>query len=316
MTLKSRILTELETNRETALSGQMLAERFGVSRNAVWKAVNALKLDGYDIASTPNRGYQLSPESDRASETGIFAQLNGVALSVHVTDSVDSTNNLAKRMHANGEKEPFLVVAEEQTVGRGRYGRVFYSPKGAGLYMTIAIAPHQAMESMLGITAYAAVCVADAIQRITGQTARIKWVNDLFVGAKKVGGILTEAVTDIESGTLETLFIGVGLNLHASDVPAEWKEIVGFLNCRAPVKNRLAAEIAMGLLRYDPNEPSFWAAYRERSLTIGSAVLCTQGNRRFRGRAVAIDPDGALVVKTDEGQTVTLKSGEAMMLAE
>ena len=316
MTLKSIILAELEANRETALSGQLLAERFGVSRNAVWKAVNALKQDGYEIASTPNRGYQLSPESDRASETGILALLNGVALAVHVTDTVDSTNSLAKRLHANGEKEPFLVVAEEQTVGRGRYGRTFYSPKGAGLYMTVAIAPYQAMESMLGITAYAAVCVAEAIQRITGQTARIKWVNDLFVGAKKVGGILTEAVTDIESGTLETLFIGVGLNLRASDVPAEWQEIVGFLHCQTPVKNQLAAEIALGLLHYDPNDTSFWAAYRERSLTIGRAVLCTQGNRQFHGRAVAIDPDGALVVKTDEGQTIAFKSGEAMLLAE
>ncbi|HNW86981.1 MAG TPA: biotin--[acetyl-CoA-carboxylase] ligase [Candidatus Limiplasma sp.] len=314
MTLKERILTELEANRETALSGQLLAERFGVSRNAVWKAVNALKQEGYEIASTQNLGYRISPQSDRASESGIRANLNGFPLNVYVADTVDSTNSWAKQLYADGAEAPFLAAAEAQTAGRGRYGRAFFSPKGAGLYMTVALAPRQAIENMLSITAYAAVCVANAVERATGQALGIKWVNDLLLGTKKVGGILTEAVTDFESGTVETLFIGIGLNLRESDVPAEWKEIVGFLGCSSPLKNRLAAEIAMALMQYDPEDRSFWTAYRERSRTVGRAVLCTQGNRQFQGRAVAIAPDGALVVETDAGETVALKSGEAKLL--
>lgn len=316
MSLKSSILAALEQNREAALSGQALAQRLGVSRNAVWKAVNMLKEEGYDIASTPNRGYQLSPLCDFVSEAGIRALLENPTLPIYTLDTVDSTNNEAKRLLASGAPEPFLVVAGEQTAGRGRLGRVFFSPRDAGLYMTVALAPKQSMENALGITAYAAVCVAEAIQRLTGLSARIKWVNDLFVNDKKVCGILTEAVTDFESGTVESLLVGIGVNLRPTAVPKEWTDIIGFLGCDSPLKNRLAAEVANTLLRYSPENTDYFQIYRERSLTLGMRVLCSQGNRSFSGVAIAIDDVGALVVQTDAGETVTLRSGEAKLIAE
>ena len=257
MSLKRQILIELENSRDAALSGQLLAERFGVSRNAVWKAVNALKADGYEIASTPNRGYQLSSVCDRASEDGIRALLDFPDCTVRVVETVDSTNSMGKRLFANGESAPLIIVAEEQTAGRGRRGRTFFSPRGAGLYMTVALVPGQAVESVLGITAYAAVCVTEAILRLTGQSTQIKWVNDVFWNGKKICGILTEAMTDFESGTVESLLVGIGINLHPIEVPSEWKEIVGFLGCEEPIKNRLAAEIANALLRYRPITPPF-----------------------------------------------------------
>ena len=119
MALKNSLLGELETHREEALSGQALAERFGVSRNAVWKAINALKTEGYGIESTPNRGYRLAPGSDRLSAEGIRAALNDPSLPIACFETLDSTNNEARRRLLQGEAEPFAIVAEAQTAGRG-----------------------------------------------------------------------------------------------------------------------------------------------------------------------------------------------------
>jgi BirA family transcriptional regulator, biotin operon repressor / biotin---[acetyl-CoA-carboxylase] ligase len=316
MNLKQSILAELESFRDAALSGQALAARFGVSRNAVWKAITALREDGYEVESTPNRGYRLAPDCDRLSQNGILTLLPDGGLTVHVFDTLDSTNNEAKRRLAGGEPPPFLIAAEEQTAGRGRQGRFFFSPKGAGLYLTVALAPGQAVESVLGITAYAAVTVSDAISRLTGQEARIKWVNDLYLDGKKICGILTEAVTDFESGTVESLLVGVGVNLKPADVPAELQDIVGTLAWKAPIKNRLAAEITNGFLHFSPGNTAYINEYRARSVTLGRRVECAQGKFRFVGVAEAIDASGALVVRLSRDETRILRSGEARILDE
>jgi len=316
MALKDNVLAALETNRQAALSGQALAARFGVSRNAVWKAVSALKAEGYAVESAPNRGYRLSPACDRLSGGAVRALLGLSAPPVHCFDTLTSTNDEAKRRLAGGEAGPFLVLAEEQTAGRGRRGRTFYSPKGAGLYMTVAFPAGLAAENALGVTAYAAVCVAGAVERLTGKDARIKWVNDLYLDGKKICGILTEAVTDFESGALEALLVGVGVNLRPVPLPAPLAETVGFLSCDKPLKNPLAAAIAEALLRYPPADTAYLAAYRKRSMTLGRNVLWTQGDRSGTGRAEAIDESGALVVRGADGALQVLKSGEITLLPD
>lgn len=316
MALKQQLLAALENSRDTALSGQALASRFGVSRNAVWKAINALKEDGYTMDSAPNRGYRLAPNCDRLSEGGIRALLDDAHLAIHVYDSVDSTNTQAKRLLADGFQPPFLVVSEAQTAGRGRQGRSFYSPKGMGLYLTVALPGGQATDRALGVTAYAAVCAAQAIWCATGIQTRIKWVNDLFWEGRKVCGILTEATTDFESGTVISLLVGVGVNLHRSDVPEPLRDIVGFLPCEAPVKNRLAANLAVSLLRYRPEDTAYLTPYREHSMTLNRRVQCRQGEKRICGIAKAIGQDGALLVESDEGETLALRSGEIQLLPD
>ncbi len=315
MSLKSNLLAELETHRDTALSGQTLAERFGVTRNAVWKAVNALKSEGYAVESTPNRGYRLAPDTDRLSAEGIRATLQA-DIPVYCFESLDSTNNEAKRRLAGGEAGPFLIAAEEQTAGRGRLGRAFCSPRGTGLYITVALASGGSAESALGVTAYAAVSVADAVERLTGRQTRIKWVNDLFLGDKKVCGILTEAVTDFESGMLESLLVGIGINLRPGEIPVELQDTVGSLDCATPAKNRLAAAITDALLAYPPASPGYLSAYRARSLTLGRHVRWRQGEQSGEGVAVDIDSTGALVVQSNDGTRVTLRSGEVALLPE
>ncbi|MBE0601466.1 MAG: biotin--[acetyl-CoA-carboxylase] ligase, partial [Firmicutes bacterium] len=193
MPLKEELLRVLETSRAHPVSGQELARRFSVSRTAVWKAIGELKAQGYQIVSATKRGYQLSDADDHLSASAIAGMLDD-RLPVYVYDTVDSTLSEAKRRYADGERR-FLIAADAQTAGRGRRGRQFFSPKGTGLYLTLALPLSCAVEAAPSITAYAAVCVCRAIETLAGQQARIKWVNDVFIDGKKVCGILTEAST-------------------------------------------------------------------------------------------------------------------------
>ena len=312
MPLKDEMLKALEQSRTAPISGQELARRFSVSRTAVWKAIGELKAQGYQIASATNRGYQLSADDDHLSQSAIAVLLTD-SIPVYVYDTVDSTLSEAKRRYAGGEKR-FMIAADTQTAGRGRRGRQFFSPKGTGLYLTLAMPLSCAVETAPSITAYAAVCVCRAIEQLTGKQARIKWVNDVFMDGKKVCGILTEASTSLESGMIETVFIGIGVNVNPCEVPDELKDIVGFVDPGKPIRNRLAANITNELLRYDENKDSFLDEYRKRSLTIGRRVQCAVGSESFPATAIGIDTLGGLMVQLDTGETRTLHSGEAKLL--
>lgn len=306
MTLRENILAALEQSGDAPLSGQMLAARFGVSRSAVWKAVNALKDEGYSISSATNRGYRLEADSDVLSAQTIERLLDG-RMPVYAYKSLDSTNSQARRLLDGGTACPFLVAAEAQTDGRGRRGRAFVSPAGAGLYMSVALRPGTELENAGRLTAYAAVCAAQAIEAVCGKRCGIKWVNDLFLDGKKVCGILSEAVTDFESGGIDAAVVGIGVNLHPFDVPEPLRDTVGFLHAGA-VKNRLAAEIAARLVRFDAEKADFMDAYRRRSIVLGRTVAFTRDGAACTGTAAAIDNSGALHVRGSGGETV-LRSG-------
>jgi len=311
MALKEKLLTELEAHRDAPLSGQALAERFAVSRTAVWKAVNELKAQGYRIESAPNRGYRLAPDDDHLSASAIRQYLRE-DLPVYVFETVDSTLNEAKR-RLDAEK-CFYIVADSQTAGRGRRGRQFFSPSGTGLYLTLAMPLQFSLESAPSITAYAAVCVCKAIETLTGKQGKIKWVNDVFLDGKKICGILTEASTSLESGMIETVVIGIGINIVPCELPPELLDIVGFLQPDTPIRNRLAAEIANALLAFTQNQATFLDDYRARSLSISRRVRCTVGSETFTATAVGIDSRGGLIVQPDSGDERTLYSGEAKLI--
>ena len=307
MSLKDEIRTELERGEE--ISGQMLGDRLGVSRNAVWKAINTLRQEGYEIESTTRRGYRLAADCDKLSQAAIQQAIRDASVSVYVYDEVDSTNTEAKRLLTQGVEGSFLVVSDQQTGGRGRRGRAFFSPKGSGLYMTLALTQAWELRDAVGVTAFTALCVARAIQRVCNKDPQIKWVNDLYVDGKKVCGILTEAVTDVESGSLDALLIGIGVNVRACELPEELRPIVGFLNCEGRVRNQLAAEITNELMLYDPKRPLDVAEYKQRSMVLGKSVRFTCNGAWRDGKAVDVNVDGGLIVETPEGLE-TLRSGE------
>lgn len=210
--LKDSILLELENNRSEYISGQMLAGRYGVSRNAVWKAINTLKKEGYQIDSVTNRGYVLRDDSDVLSLAGIKARMGDSCVHIIVQESLDSTNNEAKRLLATDcDLEHTLIVCNEQIKGRGRNGNSFNSPADSGVYMTLVyklIRPVNSPEYANKITAQA---VARAVSDLCGIELTINESGGIYYGGSKIGGILIEAVTGLESGYIGHIITGIGI---------------------------------------------------------------------------------------------------------
>lgn len=307
MSLKTDILYELLTATDY-ISGEYLAEKFGKSRAGVWKAIKLLKADGYKITAVTNKGYLLTDDGDILNETAIKARLNH-DIKVIFYDETDSTNNQAKRLINDGEKGTLLVCAGRQTAGRGRQGKSFYSPEGTGIYMSLVIHPGSSLQNAVTATTAAAVAVCRAIEKITDITPKIKWVNDVYVNGRKVCGILTEAVTDFESGTVSSVIIGIGVNITTENFPSD-VENAGALNANIS-KSMLIAKIADELMEIALGDYSaFIGYYRTHSMIIGRQITFFENGTATDGTALAIDETGGLVVRTENGETRTLRSGE------
>ena len=198
---KMQFLDALEKNRGEYLSGEQLASSLGVSRNAVWKAIQKLEEAGHKIRAVPKRGYTLAPESDVLTVQSVSRFLDtDMPVYLQVQTEVTSTNTLLKAQAEQGAPEGTVLIAESQTAGKGRLGRHFTSPPGTGIYFSLLLRPHCTAEKSLFITTTAAVAVCEAIEQVTGLNPQIKWVNDVYLNEKKVCGILTEASVDFENG--------------------------------------------------------------------------------------------------------------------
>lgn len=299
MSSKEEVLAFLEKNKEKFCSGAYMASELGISRNAVWKAVNGLKKEGYAIEAVTNRGYRLvpgSPDNDRLSVQGLAPYLPEAYLGrIHIYESLPSTNRTAKELAVGGAEDGTVVIANGQTAGSGHADHSFFSPAG-GIYMSVVRRPgklatacgqesvwtesgeeaaradgqksadlagagsHPAMlqgfvptGNSKNITYMTAKLVADVIRDVTGISVRVRPVNDLYVGEKKVGGILTEAGSDFDTGELQWLVIGIGINVStpADAFPAEIRERAGSLypdGHALVTRNELVAAIISRLL--------------------------------------------------------------------
>lgn len=256
--LKDEVLKVLEAERPTPVSGQALADRFAVSRNAVWKVVNQLKDEGHQISSVRS-GYYLKESSDRISVPGIRQYLPvdvagqegafpEAPLDVVVYESLDSTNNEAKRRLGAGDSGNLLIVADTQTAGRGRMGHTFYSPQQAGIYMTLSVELAKPLYHPEQITLAAAVAVVRAVEPYLSEPLQLKWVNDIFYQGKKVCGILSEGITDLETGLIQHAIVGIGLNVRPTEFPEELESIAGSLQLSAPTRNEIVGRITGELL--------------------------------------------------------------------
>ena len=316
MSTKERLLALLEENRGAPLSGEALARQLSLSRTAVWKAVRELRAQGHKIEAVQNKGYTLRPESDVLSEQGVRRSLRHSLPRVVVEQTLVSTNLTAKQLAAEGAPHGTLVAANCQTGGRGRRGRSFASPPGTGLYLSMVLRRALPMQNAVLVTSAAAVAVCRAIQAVSGKRLEIKWVNDLYFCGKKCCGILTEAAADVESGGLDHLVVGIGLNLYEPE--GGWPEALApiatavFAPGETVNRCRLAAAIADELLAlYDalPNT-AFLEEYRARNIVPGRDVLILQNGQSRPAHALAITDDGHLLVRLPNGGEEALSFGE------
>ncbi|MDT2847972.1 biotin--[acetyl-CoA-carboxylase] ligase [Vagococcus carniphilus] len=324
MSTKDKVLTFLEANRGQHISGTKMAEELDISRNAVWKAIKQLEKDGFKIDAVTNKGYSLLKENNQLSEIGIRENLgtNFKDSPIHYFSTIDSTNKKAKELALEGATHGTLVVANEQTKGKGRYGRQFESPEDTGIYMSMILKPEELfLNDPTLITAYAAVIVSKVLESLTGKQIGIKWVNDLFYENKKVCGILTEAVTDFESGQIEWIVLGIGINLSTSETTfsKEVREKAGsiFNTSETNVsRNFLVAKIYEEIVK--PSEELsvdlMMQEYKSRSIVLNKQVIIQQGSKTYEVLIKDIDQAGQLVIETKEGETKTFNSGEIRIM--
>ncbi len=309
MALKDEVLLLLKQANGEYISGQALARQLCVSRNAIWKAVSALKADGCAVDAATNRGYALLSAPDALDEGQMAVLLRGSGIDVQCFNVIDSTNAEGRRRAAD-LKHPLLLVADAQTAGRGRRGRSFYSPQKTGLYMTLTVPIALPLPDAALATQALAVAAVRAVCQCGGPELSIKWVNDLFYENRKVAGILTEAVANMETGETAALVCGIGMNLTTEDFPDDVRDVAGTLGRLE--RSRLAAQIALNLLpmlRALPERP-WMDEYRRRSFLLGQDVSFSQNGVSYIARADAIDDIGRLLVTLPNGTQMALSSGE------
>lgn len=319
MTTKLKVLNYFNKHAHRYISGESLAKELGISRTAIWYAVSALRKDGYIIDSKTNLGYRFEggdPPFTQESLTSYFSETaNGSKLFFY--ESLPSTNTLAKSLALEGASDGTVVIALEQTSGRGRLGRSFYSPKKTGLYLSIILKPEINAEDALFLTIAASVKIAESIEDILEKSPQIKWVNDLYFNQRKVCGILTEASANLENGCVEYVVIGVGINLGPDDsFPKSLETVAGSLCSEVPADHtKYALTISLfenlSSLSQPLERKKIIAAYKKRSLVIGQSVRLINGQNESMGTVLDIDEKGQLVFQPDgSNKAVTISSGE------
>ena len=318
MLIKGKVLKILEENKGRNISGEEIAKTLNISRTSIWKAINSLRNEGYVINAVTNKGYSLATNTDFISKEGISLYLNKSCSDIEIYNykTISSTNEIAKNLALSGAKHGTVVISEEQTAGKGRLGRSFYSPANTGIYMSIILRPNlTAMDSVL-ITTSSSVIICESIKKVTGIDCQIKWINDIYLNNKKVAGILTEASTNFESGTIDYLILGIGINFNQpkDDFLDELKSIASLFNNNNNNINRnmLCAEIISNILDMIPRIKNydFISEYKKRSIVLNQEIIYISSGISSKGKAININCDGSLVVEHDDGSIKILNSGE------
>ena len=316
--MKEEILRLLRS-ADGYISGQELCNRFGVSRTAVWKAINQLKEAGYEIEAQQNKGYRLMAAPDLMTEAEIKSLMHTdwVAKEVLYFDTIDSTNTKAQELAEKGYPSGTLVVADKQDSGKGRRGRSWVSPSGTGIFMTLMIKPDINPNNASMLTLVAALAVAKAITSVTGKEAMIKWPNDIVVNSKKVCGILTEMNAQFDY--INNIVVGIGINVHNESFPEEISQMASSLMIEAGGKRFHRAQIIAETMSYfeqyydtflkTQDLSALVREYDELLVNRNKSVRVLDPKEPFDGKAMGITPKGELIVDTWESRKL-VSSGE------
>lgn len=318
---QEKILKMLLQEEGNFLSGEVMSQTLGVSRTAVWKSIAQLRDQGYEIKSVQNKGYSLISSPDRLEKVAMSQGLEGqlIGRELICLASIDSTNSEVKRRAMAGAEEGLVVTAEEQTAGRGRRGRSFHSPSGTGLYFSVLLRPKCSVEELSNLTAWVAVAVAEGVETTCGTKPAIKWTNDLVLNGKKISGILTELSIESESGFVEYVVVGVGINVNhkKGDFPPDLEQTTssiaietGGTLCRACLCRDILLSLNKMISTFPQGKTAYLEAYRENCLTLGREVQVIVGEDRRPATAVGIDEEFRLLVDYPDGSQEALSAGE------
>lgn len=317
--LKDEILYILESQKGNIVTGGQLASSLEVSRNAIWKAIHTLQDEGNEIISIPNKGYRLMDTNDTLFEKIIRDNLTTsfIGQEIRLLSSINSTNQYLKELDTENINSGFVVIADEQTNGRGRRSRVFFSNKRDGIYLSILLKLDELSQDIRLLTICAAVAVSKAIESLFDIKAEIKWVNDVYCDGKKICGILTEATLSGELQELSTVIIGIGINTgevapEVNNIATSIQEVTG----QKGIRNKLIAEVLnqFEIIYYDyienKRKSEIIKYYESRLFIIGKKVLVTSNNNSFEAVVLGIDDSGALIVRENEDIIRHITSGE------
>lgn len=316
MVLKYKLLEKLLKNNGP-YSGQTLADEFSVSRNAVWKAFNSLKEDGYQIISHRKQGYELEKLTDRLDPSliNLLLKKDYQDLIIKVKEVTESTNDDAKNYMLALKESKICAIASKQKKGRGRRGRSFYSDLADGLYLSIGLKPKFSDPQDTALyTLMTALAVAKTIEDYAEKEPKIKWVNDIFLEGRKVAGILSELTLDMESEDPSNLIIGIGFNIAGDlkSLPSDLQGLVGTIYGQHPSKNYNPNSFAANFLNNffdlekDIQSREFLKLYRQYLLGLGEMISYKEGNQTFKAIMLGIDQDGGLLVEKANGQKTKL----------
>ncbi len=318
-------ILELFRSGDGLVSGAALSRLLGVSRTAVWKHVKALRANGYQIEAVPAKGYRLLSSPEVLTNLDIAAGLatKRIGSSVVCLKETESTNAVAFKMAEEGAREGTVVIADAQTAGKGRLGRIWLSPAGVNLYCSVVLRPPIAPVAACQLTFLSVVAVARAIESCTALKPLIKWPNDILINGKKVAGLLNEMNAETEKVNFVVLGIGVNLNVRMSDLgegllrhPAtSLLEAGGVKVNRAEFTRTLLRELDRLYDRFlQEGEGPVRAEWLERSAIRGRSVRVSQGNREFSGVVQGVDSFGALLVQLVDGTVETVLSGDVSLI--
>ena len=292
------------------VTGESLAKNLGVSRTAIWKAIQTLQEQGVVITSVRKKGYRLE-KGDILLPQEISNQLK---IPVYFNSNSTSTQLDAKHGMEKQNPVPALYLASNQGAAKGRFERHFYTSPNGGIYMSIHLKPNCHYSELPPYTMMVAASIVKAIQRLTDIDTDIKWVNDIYLNNKKMAGVLTEAISSIESGRITDVIIGVGLNFSISGFPKELatKATSLFQNEHPTItRNQLISEIWRLFLTIPTTD--LVKVYKEKSLVLDKQVTFEQAGKTYTGVAKEIGDKGQLLVLTDDGQEKWLSAGEVSL---
>ncbi|MBU1147591.1 MAG: biotin--[acetyl-CoA-carboxylase] ligase [Candidatus Omnitrophica bacterium] len=318
--MDEKILDFFKKQGSGYVSGEELSKALGVSRTAIWKHIEKLREEGYDIAASPHLGYKLialpdvlsSIELRRGLETEIIGK------KIYSYKEVSSTNDAAHELAASGEEEGAIVAAEYQTKGRGRLGRKWISPRGKGAYFSIILRPDILPREVSLITLISALSVAKAVRETAGLSAYIKWPNDILINGLKVCGILTELNGETDKVNFVIAGIGININTKKELLPDGSTSIAEERHCHVS-RLEFVKAVLVNLDRYykvfNKGEiGDILSEYKKLSAVLDRRVQINYHNRLISGQAIDVDKDGALILRLDSGFNERVLAGDVVML--